>query len=74
MTDSEMDIESAENSVEVWSAEYRNAQHSISMKNKWARQIQRDLSWLRQFAPTSYLLERDFSDIIVKPLEHSNVS
>lgn len=65
MTSLEMDIETVENFIETWSYEWRNAQASKHHKDKWAKQIHRELNWLRENAPGHYLLQQDFSDIKV---------
>lgn len=64
MTDFEMDVESAENYVETWSYEYRNAKTSLYKRRQWAKGIKQNLQWLRENNTGSYLLLRDFSDIV----------
>ena len=64
MTDLEIDVVSAENSVENCAYNYRNAtQVSQHHRVKWAKLVHRELNWLRENAPESYLLTQDFSDI-----------
>ena len=64
MTDLEMDVISAENSVESCAYDLRmSGQASQHHRVKWSKLLRRELQWLRENAPESYLLKQDFSDV-----------
>ncbi len=66
MTDFEIDVDTVENTIEVLSYEWRNAQpHAQHHRNKWAKQVHNELGWLKENVPDHFLLTQDFSDIKV---------